>query len=174
MYKAHQVSSICEVIGGRASKIWSKFEVLWQTDKQKIQYVILMISIELFRNREYFGFFFLIIWGYKQTFTVETWHGITLINANYYTYTLVTHVTIVNGCAPWRYLTSKASIEGWERKRSRCFFTYIHLDLFRSHHLVCTPGLAGENRHLPSSRLYKNSIKNFWKISKMWLLSIHC
>ena len=24
-------------------------------------------------------------------------------------------------------------IEGWEWKRSKCFFTYIHLDLFRSH-----------------------------------------
>ena len=24
-------------------------------------------------------------------------------------------------------------IEGWERKRSMCFFTYIHLDLFRFH-----------------------------------------
>ena len=23
--------------------------------------------------------------------------------------------------------------EGWERKRSKCFFTYIHLDLFRFH-----------------------------------------
>ena len=24
-------------------------------------------------------------------------------------------------------------IDGWERKRPKCFFTYIHLDLFRSH-----------------------------------------
>ena len=27
----------------------------------------------------------------------------------------------------------KEYIERWERKRTKCFFTYIHLELFRSH-----------------------------------------
>ena len=29
--------------------------------------------------------------------------------------------------------TTTQQIQGWEQKRSLCFFTYIHLDLFRSH-----------------------------------------
>ena len=28
-------------------------------------------------------------------------------------------------------------IEGWIQKRSKCFFTYIHLDLFRSQLSIC-------------------------------------
>ena len=27
--------------------------------------------------------------------------------------------------------------EGWEQKRSKCFFTYIHLDLFSSQPSIC-------------------------------------
>ena len=30
-------------------------------------------------------------------------------------------------------------IKGWERKRSKCFFTYIHLDLFCSHPSTLRP-----------------------------------
>ena len=32
------------------------------------------------------------------------------------------------------------SLEGWERNRSKCFFTYKHLDLFRIHpsHCFCS------------------------------------
>ena len=33
-------------------------------------------------------------------------------------------------------------LEGWKQKRSKCFFTYIHLDLFRSHHSICTNCLS--------------------------------
>ena len=40
-------------------------------------------------------------------------------------------------CKYWpSYNVSK--IEGLERKRSKCFFTYLHLNLFRSHPLKCT------------------------------------
>ena len=38
-------------------------------------------------------------------------------------------------CQKWKETTNH--IEGWERKRSKCYFTYIHLDLFRSHSSIC-------------------------------------
>ena len=37
---------------------------------------------------------------------------------------------------------TKVPFERWERKRSKCFFVYIHLDLFRSHPSILTTGIT--------------------------------
>ena len=37
----------------------------------------------------------------------------------------------------WNQEVYKDNIEGWERKRSKCCFSYIHLDLFYIHPSTC-------------------------------------
>ena len=63
-------------------------------------------------NSKYFRFSWVIL-GYKQTFTLlKLKYGVALINGKF--------------------------IKRWERNRSKCFFTYILLDLFRSHPSILT------------------------------------
>ena len=49
--------------------------------------------------------------------------------------------------------TSHVYIEGWERKMSKCFFTYIHLELYRSHPSIYSQLLARDASLFYSSHL---------------------
>ena len=84
-------------------------------------------------------FFVYIVYVYKSIFSVK----VNICMTNLYIYfVFVLYLNIICLKMSFTYVLFQISeysalIEGWKRKRSKCFFTYINLDLFRSHHLIC-------------------------------------
>ena len=78
---------------------------------------------------------FLIWYNINNDISVRNWIFCHPFYFCFFSFAYIAHkmCKILSMSVHWN--SFKFEIEGWERKMSKCFFTYIHIDLFRSHPL---------------------------------------